>query len=346
MEDYNYYIALPEEVEINPDKVRTITSKLYDGDDPEDYIVIPEGKIEEGEGTMEIIENKLTCHERQNGLEYIAAYASPLRLLGYLGVGYKCYEIEPYHYCCGGLGLSSEGIGVHDVKILKEITLNDLPLVQKEYELKHLANQEEIKKEEEAKALKEKLQEERGKYYTLTTVNSPEEVAINNMWYSQATALFSNSMAITNEFFSIANTLGDNSMALANENASVAITMGDGSYSQTKAKGVACGLGDNNIACTTGADSLAVVWNPSGKGKAKGVKGSYILLTDKSLGGNFTAKLGYIDGEKLKADTYYILYNGDFIEADNLPVDYKEIIRQKAAKDYINKNKQSKSSND
>lgn len=326
MEQYNYYVALPEEAEVNPDKVKVITSKLYDGDDPEDYIVIPG---EEVEGSMEMTENKLTSFKKQDGSECIIAYASPLRLLGYLGEGCKCYEIKPYHYFCGSNGLSSEQIVVNSFGISKRMTLRDLPVAQKEYEVKRLVNQDEIEEEKE----------EKEGYYTLTTTNCAEEIAISNTEYSQATSPFSNSMAITNEFFSLANTLGDNSMALANENASVAITMGDDSYAQTKAKGVACSLGDNSSACATGADSLAVAWNPSGKGKAKGAIGSYILLTDKTIDGNFVAKLGYIDGEKLKADTYYILYNGEFVEAEDLPVDYKETTRQKAAKEYINGNK-------
>lgn len=53
--------------------------------------------------------------------------------------------------------------------------------------------------------------------------------------------------------------------------------------------------------------------------KAKGTIGSYIVLTEWNNDANelLTAKLYRVDGEKVKADTWYILRNGELEEVDD-----------------------------
>lgn len=71
-------------------------------------------------------------------------------------------------------------------------------------------------------------------------------------------------------------------------------------------------------------ESIAVAWGY--KGKAKGVIGSYLVLADWegnesnywtqeewSLKG---AKMVRVDGEKIKADTWYTMVNGEVLEAE------------------------------
>ena len=69
--------------------------------------------------------------------------------------------------------------------------------------------------------------------------------------------------------------------------------------------------GYHSSAATYGKASIAVSNGVCARGK--GVIGSYIVLTEYS-DGNMTAKMERVDGERIKADTWYILKNGEFKE--------------------------------
>lgn len=54
--------------------------------------------------------------------------------------------------------------------------------------------------------------------------------------------------------------------------------------------------------------------------KAKGEKGAWIVVTEcEQIGGEYfikDVKCAFVDGEKIKENTYYILMNGEFKESE------------------------------
>ena len=68
-----------------------------------------------------------------------------------------------------------------------------------------------------------------------------------------------------------------------------------------------------------GKDAIAAAFGI--EGKAKACLGSWIMLAEWVLMGDGwhikTVKTAKIDGEKLKADTWYMVKNGEFEEADS-----------------------------
>ena len=54
------------------------------------------------------------------------------------------------------------------------------------------------------------------------------------------------------------------------------------------------------------------------KSKAKGAIGSYIVLSEFSDNGDLlNARMAKVDGEAIKADTFYMLKDGEFVEVVN-----------------------------
>lgn len=111
------------------------------------------------------------------------------------------------------------------------------------------------------------------------------------------------------------------------ENYSVATNTGDGSAAtNTGHRSAATNTGDWSAATNTGDCSAAIV---SGKksiavatgfnGKASGALGCWIACAEWEIDHNeipqpIDFKAVYVDGEKIKADTYYMLKNGKFVE--------------------------------
>lgn len=103
--------------------------------------------------------------------------------------------------------------------------------------------------------------------------------------------------------------------AESEENIESAATSGDGSSAATS--------GDWSSAATSGYKSSAATSNKNAivlacgkKAKAKGVKGSYLVLTEWNEDSTelLCAKMERVDGEKIKSDTWYWLENGEFVE--------------------------------
>jgi len=120
-----------------------------------------------------------------------------------------------------------------------------------------------------------------------------------------------------------ASATGDNSAASATGDNSAASATGDNS--------AASATGDNSAASATGYKSaavagkdtaIAVAWGLDSK--AKGVKGSHIVLSDwrwdsgKERWVLCGAKMIQIDGKQYKEDTWYVLQNGEVVEAENV----------------------------
>ncbi len=128
-------------------------------------------------------------------------------------------------------------------------------------------------------------------------------VAVNKGRYSAALNTGADSVAMSKGFCSVSVNAGCDSAAIS-----------DGLYS------VAVGVGRRAIAKVSGQESIAFV--ASDGGKAAGALGDWIVLTergrwDKNNGayGIKEVKAFKVDGEKIKADTFYKLVDGEAVEA-------------------------------
>ena len=113
---------------------------------------------------------------------------------------------------------------------------------------------------------------------------------------------------------SAASATGDNSAASATGDKSAASATGD--------KSAASATGDNSAAVAGKDTAIAVAWGLDSK--AKGVKGSHIVLSDwrwdsgKERWVLCGAKMIQIDGKQYKEDTWYVLQNGEVVEAEDV----------------------------
>lgn len=152
----------------------------------------------------------------------------------------------------------------------------------------------------------------------------------------------SNQVSTSTETDGIAHVLGYNSISCSTRNHGIAYSMGDGSCSvSTEIQGIsmveggggissATGeLGSANlkgkfgVSCVTGtsggasvenANCIAVAWGYDGR--TKGVIGSYLVLADWGSNGFNDAQMVRVDGEKIKADTWYTMKDGVIVEAE------------------------------
>ena len=113
--------------------------------------------------------------------------------------------------------------------------------------------------------------------------------------------------------YSVASATGDWSVASATGDYSAASVTGDWSVaSATGFQGVASATGDWSVASANNPTAIAVAWGPFGR--AKGVLGAHIVFAEWRNGKLVDAKMAVVDGNKIKADTYYMLKNGEFAE--------------------------------
>ena len=117
----------------------------------------------------------------------------------------------------------------------------------------------------------------------------------------------------------------DNGTAAENKDCSAASNTGDysaasntGDYSAASNTGnysAASNTGDYSAASNTGKDAIAVAWGRDSKASAG--LGSYIVLAEYDNDGNFVAaKMGKVDGKRLKPNVFYKLVGGKFVKAD------------------------------
>lgn len=151
----------------------------------------------------------------------------------------------------------------------------------------------------------------------------------------------SHQVSILTENNGIARVLGYNSISCSTRGRGIAYSAGDGSCSvSTETQGISMvngnfGIssatgeegssnlkGEFGISCTTGicggacvenANCVAVAWGYDGR--AKGVIGSYLVLANWGEDNIRDAQIVKVDGEKIKADTWYTMVNGEIVEA-------------------------------
>ena len=142
--------------------------------------------------------------------------------------------------------------------------------------------------------------------------------------YSTAGTSGDYSTAGTSGYSSTAGTSGDCSTAGTSGYCSTAGTSGDcstagtsGYYSTAGTSGnrsTAAATGSFCKAKSTGANSIAVA--NGYESKARGAMGDYLVLTEYDSNLNLVcAKMAQVDGDQIKPNVWYILKNGEFVEA-------------------------------
>lgn len=147
-------------------------------------------------------------------------------------------------------------------------------------------------------------------------INTDRRSAAKNMGafsVAASAAKFSAATVMCN--YSIAANTGDNSAAVGTFSWSNAINSGDDS--------LAVCFGINSFALNSGIDSAAVVNNENSiavaagiRNKAKGALGCWLVLTEWEDWELVDVKAFMVDGEKIKADTFYTLKDGVPVEVD------------------------------
>ena len=173
--------------------------------------------------------------------------------------------------------------------------------------------------------------------YSAATNTGDSSAATNTGYHSAATNTGYHSAATNTGNSSAATNTGDSSAATNTGNSSAATNTGDssaatntgnysaatntGNYSAATNTGyssAATNTGYHSAAKVSGKESIAIV---TGKGsKAAGALGDWIVLTERGEWNGDTCpikevKAFKVDGEKIKADTFYKLVDGEAVEA-------------------------------
>ena len=110
-----------------------------------------------------------------------------------------------------------------------------------------------------------------------------------------------------------ASATGDRGAASATGDQGAASATGDrGAASATGYRGVASATGYYSVASADNPTAIAVAWGL--QGRAKGVLGAHIVCVEWRNGKLVDAKMAQVDGVTIKADTYYVLVDGNFAE--------------------------------
>lgn len=129
-----------------------------------------------------------------------------------------------------------------------------------------------------------------GKRLTLSEI-----ISIHTELISESTDVYRSTL----DYMAHSTTQGNRSHSTTQGNWSYSVTLGDGSHSAASGK--------NSIAAALGDDSLA-----------KAALGNWIVLAEYDDDDNLICvKSAAVDGEKIKADTWYKLENGEFVEVND-----------------------------
>lgn len=166
-------------------------------------------------------------------------------------------------------------------------------------------------------------------HYSLATTIKSFTIAANTgdysvAWGQEAHSIAANigegSAALSGGYRSIAANTGERSAAISYGEDSVAINVGNQSTAINKAaKSVALNMGGRAEASVTEEGSIAIATGI--QSRAKGGLGSAIVLVERTTWNGYryplnNIKAAIVDGEKIKADTWYTLRNGEFVECD------------------------------
>lgn len=167
-----------------------------------------------------------------------------------------------------------------------------------------------------------------GNYSLATTVKGSSiaantgnySVAWSEKGYSIAANTGSCSAAVNNGHYSIAANMGERSVAISDSEGSVAINIGNHSTAiNNVVESIALNMGRHAEASVIKEGSIAIATGI--QSRAKGGLGSAIVLVERTTWNGYAhllnnIKAAIVDGEKIKADTWYTLKNGEFVECD------------------------------
>ena len=157
--------------------------------------------------------------------------------------------------------------------------------------------------------------------YRSAATNTGDRSAATNTGYRSAATNTGDGSAATNTgdgsaatntgYRSAATNTGDRSAATNTGYRSAATNTGDGS--------AATNTGDRSAAIVEGKESIAIATGI--EGKAKGALGCFIVLAEWCKDGNCEwhikdVKSAVVDGETIKANTFYMLKDGEFTEVE------------------------------
>ena len=155
--------------------------------------------------------------------------------------------------------------------------------------------------------------------YCSAATNTGDRSAATNTGYCSAATNTGYCSAATNTGdCSAATNTGDRSAATNTGNRSAATNTGDCSAAtNTGDCSAATNTGNRSAASVTGRESIAAAFGR--ESKAKGAMGCWIVLTERADWDGETysikcVKAFKVDGEKIKADTFYKLENGKAVE--------------------------------
>lgn len=155
--------------------------------------------------------------------------------------------------------------------------------------------------------------------FTIAANTGDYSVAWGQAGHSIAANIGDGSAALSDGYRSIAANTGVCSAAINYGKDSVAINTGDQSTAINKAvRSVALNMGGRAEASVTEEGSIAIATGV--QSRAKGALGSAIVLVERTTWNGHAyplnnIKAAIVDGEKIKADTWYTLRNGEFVEA-------------------------------
>ena len=156
--------------------------------------------------------------------------------------------------------------------------------------------------------------------YSAATNTGDYSAAINNSSWSAATSTGKRSVASNDGYRSVSVNTGIQSAAINKGNYSISGNTGDQSAATNDGyRSVSVNTGNCGAASTDGSESFAITTGYMGK--AKGAIGCWIACAEweyDGIGSWFPVdfKAVRVDGEKIKADTWYRLEEGKFIEVE------------------------------
>ena len=153
-------------------------------------------------------------------------------------------------------------------------------------------------------------------YWSAATNTGYRSAATNTGDYSAATNTGDYSAATNTGNYSAATNTGDQSAATNTGYRSAATNTGNYSVAtNTGDWSAATNTGYYSAATVTGKDSVAIATGY--EGRAKGALGCYIVLAERNMEYKLVdVKAAKVDGEIIKANTYYKLVNGEFVEVE------------------------------
>lgn len=155
-----------------------------------------------------------------------------------------------------------------------------------------------------------------GAYSVAVNMGSMQTIAHNGGDYSEAIAKGDYSVALSTGLNARALNSGDDSIALSKGRAGAAIVGGCRALAMaTGEEAAAISLGDMSRAAVSAEQAVAV--SLGALAQARGGIGSWLVLAERASDGVtiVNIKTARVDGIHIKADTFYALVDGEFVEA-------------------------------